>query len=152
MIFFFLIYLICFLWLQILCAGNNALILGRVCRFYTFSFVYYILFFVALITVRRDMNPSLLLLAMNKIVGQTELSSLVRQLIWKKEKPWIQRICAESVCTTGFFSFGKVTSLERKSLNSNPEECYSENLWHKAAPFFCYQVIKKVWLVLHKPY
>ena len=26
-----------------------------------------------------------------------------------------------------------------------------KNLWHISAPFFCYQLIQNVWLILHKP-
>ena len=37
------------------------------------------------------------------------------------------------------------------SLTKLIDSCTIKNLWHIGTPFFCYQLIQNVWLVLHKP-
>ena len=49
------------------------------------------------------------------------MSKIVRWLVWYKEKLWIQ----------------------------NMRGIVRENGWRISEPFFCYQLIKEVWLVLH---
>ena len=36
----------------------------------------------------------------------------------------------------------------KRMLYSKPEEYCSDNLWQTGVPFFCYQLIQKVWLLL----
>ena len=46
-------------------------------------------------------------------------------------------------CAGGLSSSCWVTGLEEEEINSKPEECCSV--------FFCFQLTRKAWLVLHKP-
>ena len=51
------------------------------------------------------------------------------------------------------FSLNKASDHgEGQILSSKTKECYSKNLWFIDTPLFCYQIIRKFWLVLLKPW
>ena len=51
----------------------------------------------------------------------------------------LPQLCKEVYGRLGYLALGG----EGKTLNSKPEECNSQNLFHSGTPFFCYQLIQK---------